>query len=72
MPKHYAYVSVVMPAVGRTKEKHFLARRTPGGRIMILAEFRGEGALDDVVRALEGGYAHALWEADLKQKMAAE
>ena len=39
---------------------------------MIVAEFHGEGALDDVVRALEGGYAHALWEADLKQKMAAE
>ena len=44
----------------------------PGGRIMILAEFRGEGALDDVVRALEGGYAHALWEAELKSRMAAE
>ena len=39
---------------------------------MIIAEFRGAGALDDVVRALEGGYAHALWEAELKQKMAAE
>ena len=61
-----------MPGSGRTKEKHFLARRTPGGRIMIIAEFRGEGALDDVVRALEGGYAHALWAAELKQKMAAE
>ena len=72
MPKHYAYLSVVMPGSGRTKEKHFLARRTPGGRIVIVAEFRAEGALDDVVRALEGGYAHALWEAELKQKMAAE
>ena len=61
-----------MPAVGRTKEKHFLARRTPGGRVVIIAEFRGGGALDDVVRALEGGYAHALWEADLKHRMAAE
>ena len=61
-----------MPGSGRTKEKHFLARRTPGGRIAIIAEFHGEGALDDVVRALEGGYARALLEADLKSRMAAE
>jgi hypothetical protein len=70
--KHYVFEAIIMPASGRAKERCFLARRAIGGKLMIIAEFRNQSVLDDVVKSLEGEFAYRLMRAELHAKIAAE
>ena len=65
MPKQDRFRAVIAPGKGRAKDAYYLAVESVGGQITIIAEFRHEDRLRQVVRALNGDYAHRLWTAEM-------
>ena len=62
------YVSVYLR--GKTKDRVYLARQRPDGGCNLVAEFYNSAGLEEVLKVLNGKFAHDAMRAEIRREAA--